>query len=145
MMKTLSIYLMLILAAITGCDNEKVVDETSLPPQANEFIEAHFPDARISRVVRDRDDLLTSYDVILDNQVALEFDNKGECYSVDGTNDTKIPDSVIPLKVLEYVQTNYADHFITEWEKSKTTQEVKLSNRKELVFNLSGTFLRIDD
>lgn len=135
----------MIMLAIFGCDNEKVVNETSLPPQANEFIEAHFPGARISRVVRDRDDLLTSYDVILDNQVELEFDNKGECYSVDGTNDTKIPDSVVPLKVLEYVQTNYADQFITEWEKSKTTQEVKLSNRKELVFNLSGTFLRVDD
>ncbi len=144
-MKALSISLVMIMLAVFGCDNEKVVNETSLPPQANEFIEAHFPGARISRVVRDRDDLLTSYDVILDNQVELEFDNKGECYSVDGTNDAKIPDSVVPLKVLEYVQTNYPDQFITEWERSKTTQEVKLSNRKELVFNLSGTFLRVDD
>jgi hypothetical protein len=61
------------------------------------------------------------------------------------TNNTKIPDSVVPLKVLEYVQANYKEHFITEWKKSKTTQEIKLSNRKELVFNLSGTFLRVDD
>ncbi|CAG5073068.1 hypothetical protein DYBT9623_04592 [Dyadobacter sp. CECT 9623] len=144
-MKALPIYFVMILLAVTGCDNEKVVNETNLPAQATEFIEAHFPDAGIARVVRDRDDLLTSYDVILDNQVELEFDRQGECYSVDAPGNERIPDSVVPLKVLEYVQDNYPDEVITEWEKSKTTQEVKLSNRKELVFNLSGTFLRIDD
>lgn len=145
MKNALSIYFVMILLAVSGCDNEKVVDETSLPPQASEFIEAHFPNAEVARVVRDRDDLLTSFDVILDNQVELEFDKKGECFSVDGNANEKLPDSVIPLKVLEYVQKNYADKFITDWEKNKTTQEVSLSDNTELVFNLSGTFLKIDD
>jgi len=145
MKKALSIYFVLILLAVSGCDNEKVVDETNLPPQASEFIEAHFPTAKISRVVRDRDDLQTSFDVILDNQVELEFDKDGECFSVDGNANDKLPDSVIPLIVLDYVQKNYLNEHITDWEKNKTTQEVSLSSNKELVFNLSGTFLRIDD
>ena len=145
MKKALSIYFVLILLAVSGCDNEKVVDETNLPSQASEFIEAHFPTAKISRVVRDRDDLQTSFDVILDNQVELEFDKDGECFSVDGNANDKLPDSVIPLIVLDYVQKNYPNEHITDWEKNKTTQEVSLSNNKELVFNLSGTFLRIDD
>ncbi|MCF2494866.1 PepSY-like domain-containing protein [Dyadobacter chenhuakuii] len=145
MKKALSIYFVLILLAVTGCDNEKVVDETSLPPQASEFIEAHFPNAKVARVVRDRDELLTNFDVILDNQVELEFDKQGECFSVDGNANEKLPDSVIPLKILEYVQKNHADKYITDWEKNKTTQEVSLSDNKELIFNLSGTFLRIDD
>lgn len=144
-MKALSIYFLMILLAVSGCDNEKVVDETSLPPQATEFIEAHFPDASIARVVRDRDDLLTSFDVILDNRVELEFDKQGECFSVDGNANDKLPDSLIPLKILEYVQKNYPDQYITDWEKNKTIQEVSLSNNKELIFNLSGTFLRYDD
>ena len=144
-MKALSIYFLMILLAVYGCDNEKVVDETNLPPQATEFIEAHFPDASIARVVRDRDDLLTSFDVILDNRVELEFDKQGECFSVDGNANDKLPDSLIPLKILEYVQKNYPDQYITDWEKNKTIQEVSLSNNKELIFNLSGTFLRYDD
>jgi len=144
-MKALSIYFLMILLAVSGCDNEKVVDETNLPPQATEFIEAHFPDASIARVVRDRDDLLTSFDVILDNRVELEFDKQGECFSVDGNANDKLPDSLIPLKILEYVQKNYPDQYITDWEKNKTIQEVSLSNNKELIFNLSGTFLRYDD
>ena len=144
-MKALSIYFLMILLAVSGCDNEKVVDETNLPPQATEFIEAHFPDVSIARVVRDRDDLLTSFDVILDNRVELEFDKQGECFSVDGNANDKLPDSLIPLKILEYVQKNYPDQYITDWEKNKTIQEVSLSNNKELIFNLSGTFLRYDD
>jgi hypothetical protein len=133
------------LLALTSCENERLVEENSLPPQAREFIEAHFPDATIVRVVRDRDDLLTSYDVVLSNQVELEFDKNGECYSVDGNRDQPIPDSVIPMNVLDYIRTNYPNAFIREWEKSKTIQEVKLSTREELVFNLAGTFLRLDD
>src|SRR5690349_11002692 len=126
MKKALSIYFVIVLLAVSGCDNEKVVDETSLPPQASEFIEAHFPNAKVARVVRDRDDLLTSFDVILDNQVELEFDKQGECFSVDGNANEKLPDSLIPLKVLEYVQENHPDTYITDWEKNKTTQEVSL-------------------
>lgn len=144
-MKKLASFLAFLLFVATACDNEKVVDETDLPVNAKDFIEAHFPDANISQVVRDRDDLETSYDVILNNQVKLEFDKKGDCYSIETRNNEKLPDTVIPLKILEYVQQNYADTFITDWEKDKTDQEIRLSNRKELVFNLSGTFLRIDN
>jgi len=144
-MKKLASILAFLLFVATACDKDKVVDEADLPVNAKDFIEAHFPDARISQVVRDRDDLETSYDVILDNQVKLEFDKKGDCYSIESRTTEKLPDTVIPLKLLEYVQEHYPDEFITEWDKDRTDQEVRLSNRKELVFNLSGTFLRIDD
>jgi hypothetical protein len=144
-MKKLASILAILLFVATACDDEKVVDETKLPVNAQDFIEAHFPDARISQVVRDRDDLETSYEVILDNQVKLEFDKKGDCYSIESRRTEKLPDTVIPLKVLEYVQDHYPDAFITDWEKDKTDQEIRLSNNKELIFNLAGTFLRIDD
>lgn len=144
-MKKLALFLAFLLFVATACDKEKVVDEADLPVNAKDYIEAHFPSARISQVVRDRDDLETSYDVILDNQVKLEFDKKGEVYSIESRRTEKLPDTVIPLKVLEYVQKNYPDAFITDWEKDRTDQEIRLSNNKELVFNLAGTFLRIDD
>lgn len=144
-MKKLASILAILLFVATACDNEKVVDETKLPVNAQDYIEARFPTARITQVVRDREDLETSYDVILDNQVKLEFDKQGDCYSIESRHTEKLPDTVIPLKVLEYVQEHYPDAFITDWEKDKTDQEVRLSDNKELVFNLAGTFLRIDD
>nr|WP_295921636.1 PepSY-like domain-containing protein [uncultured Dyadobacter sp.] len=144
-MKKLALFLTFLLFVVTACDKEKVVDEADLPVNARDYIEAHFPGSRISQVVKDRDDLETSYDVILDNQVKLEFDKKGEVYSIESRRIEKLPDTVIPLKVLEYVQKNYPDAFITDWDKDRTDQEIRLSNNKELVFNLAGTFLRIDD
>ena len=145
MKNTLLTMLALSLFVIAGCENEKVVSETSLPATAREFVEAHFPSAVIQQVVKDKDDLSISYDVILDNQIRLEFDKDGDCYDIEGNSKSKLPDTVIPLKVLEYVQKTYPDSFISAWEKDKTDQEVKLSNNIELVFNLSGTFLRIDN
>jgi hypothetical protein len=133
------------LLLLTGCDKEKVVNENDMPSGAREFVEAHFPSAKVQQVVKERDDLEVTYDVILDNQVKLTFDKSGNCYDAESPASLKLPDSVIPLKVLEYVQANYPDHFIVEWEKDKTDQEVKLSNRVELKFNLSGGFLRIDN
>lgn len=137
--------LTLSLLLMTGCDNDKVINETQLPGNAKEYVEAHFPAASIKQVVKERDDLETTYDVILDNQVKLAFDKSGECYDAESPRTLKLPDTVIPLKVLDYVKTNYPDDFIIEWEKDKTDQEVKLSGRIELIFNLSGTFLRIDN
>jgi len=137
--------LVISLLFLTGCDKEKVVNETELPSGAREFVEAHFATANIQQIIKERDDLQTTYDVILDNQVKLSFDKNGDCYDAESPRALKLPDSMIPSKVLEYVQANYADHFIIEWEKDKTDQEVKLSNQVELVFNLSGTFLRIDN
>ena len=137
--------LALSLLLMTGCDNDKVINETQLPGGAREYVEAHFPATSIKQVVKERDDLETTYDVILDNQVKLAFDKSGECYDAESPRTLKLPDTVIPLKVLEYVKTNYPDDFIVEWEKDKTDQEVKLSSRIELIFNLSGTFLRIDN
>jgi hypothetical protein len=137
--------LALSLLLLTGCDKDKVVNETELPGGAKEFVEAHFATANIQQVVKERDDLQTTYDVVLDNQVKLSFDKNGDCYDAESPATLKLPDSMIPSKVLDYVKANYPDHFIIEWEKDKTDQEVKLSNRVELVFNLSGTFLRIDN
>ncbi|HEV7380628.1 MAG TPA: PepSY-like domain-containing protein [Dyadobacter sp.] len=133
------------LILLTGCDKEKVVNENEMPGGAREYVETHFPTANVQQVVKERDDLEVTYDVILDNQVKLTFDKNGDCYDAESPLSLKLPDSVVPANVLEYVKANYADHFIVEWEKNKTDQEVKLSNRVELKFNLSGGFLRIDD
>lgn len=133
------------LLVLMSCNDEKVVKDTELPGQAKEFIEAHFASAKVKHVVKDRDDLEVTYEVTLDNQVKLSFKKDGECYDAESPRALKLPDSILPLKVLDYVKANYGNDYIVEWEKDKTDQEVKLSNGTELIFNLSGTFLRVDN
>ena len=58
--------------------------------------------------------------------------------------ENRMPESVIPAKILEYTAANYPANFIIEWDKDKRDQSVELNNGIYLVFSLAGDFLRID-
>ncbi|MEC3878097.1 PepSY-like domain-containing protein [Parapedobacter sp. 10938] len=130
------------LMAFTACDKESVIAADGLPKDAQLFISQHFPDHDIIQVVKERDDLKTSYDVYLSDGFNLDFDKKGNIISVEGAS--KLPDSVVPEKILAYVQANYPDYFIRDWELDDRGQEVTLSNGMDLKFDKDGNFLRID-
>lgn len=139
-------YLMVLLSAvsvlITACDKEKIVSADGLPSKAQAYIAQHFPEHEILQVVKERDDLKTSYDVYLSEGYNLDFDKNGNIVGVEGSKG--LPDSVIPANLLTYVNTHYADYFIVDWELDDRGQEVKLSNGMELQFDKNGNFLRID-
>jgi len=126
----------------TACDKTRVVGEDDLPKEARLYVTQHFPSYEVLQVVKERDDLKTSYEVHLSEGYQLEFSKKGGIRSVEGIN--QLPDSVIPVAVLEYVGTNYPDNVIIDWELDDREQEVKLNNGLELKFDKNGRFLRID-
>ena len=140
------INLMAILATVfvvfAACDKESIVSADGLPKDAQLYITQHFPEHEILQVVKERDDLKTSFDVYLSEGYKLEFNKSGKVLGVEGNN--RLPDSVIPSKILAYVNDNYPEHFIIDWELDDRGQEVKLSNRLELKFDKNGNFLRID-
>lgn len=135
-----SVAVMLIMFA--ACDKESVIAADGLPKDAQLFIAQHFPDQEIIQVVKERDDLKTGYDVYLSDGFNLDFDKKGNIIGVEGTS--KLPDSVVPTKILAYVQANYPDSFIRDWELDDRGQEVTLSNGMDLKFDKEGNFIRID-
>lgn len=128
---------------LTSCDKEKVLLPEKFPTEITEFVTQHFPDHNILQVTKDYDDLTLTYDVILTDRVALEFDRKKRIKDID--SDSKLPDSVIPLTILNYVNQNYPENFITDWELEDRHQQVELNNGLGLEFNMNGVFLRIDD
>jgi len=130
------------LIMFTACDKESVIAADGLPKDAQLFIAQHFPDQEIIQVVKERDDLKTGYDVYLSDGFNLDFDKKGNIIGVEGTS--KLPDSVVPTKILAYVQANYPDSFIRDWELDDRGQEVTLSNGMDLKFDKEGNFIRID-
>lgn len=130
------------LVSFTACDKERVIETDELPSNARTYIALHFPDYEIIQVVKERDDLKTTYQVFLDEGFELDFDKKGVITSVEGTN--KLPDSVIPDRILAYVNVTYPDDFVVGWELDGAGQEIKLSNRMELKFDKDDNFLRID-
>lgn len=130
------------LVMFTACDKESIVSADGLPKSAQLFITQHFPNHEVLQVVKERDDLKTTYDVYLSDGFNLDFDKNGKILGVEGTS--KLPDSVVPEKILAYVQANYPDYFIRDWELDDRGQEVALSNGMDLKFDKNGNFLRID-
>ena len=126
---------------LVACDKEKVVHNDDLPANASGFITTHYSGKEILQVVKELDNLKTYYHVYLNNGTKLDFSRQGNIKKVEGTEE--IPDTVIPLLVLNYVDTNYPAAFIRGWDLDDTNQEIKLSTDVELEFDKNGNFLRV--
>ncbi|MDR1878227.1 MAG: PepSY-like domain-containing protein [Bacteroidales bacterium] len=131
------------LILMTACSQETIIPQEALPLEITTYISTHFPDYSILQSVKDRDDFVLTYDIILSDGISLEFNRKNEIIDIDG--HSKLPDSVIPEKILLYVKTNYPSSIITDWELDDRNQQVQLDNGLDIEFTMSGDFVRIDD
>ena len=87
--------------------------------------------------------VITSYDVVLNGDVKIEFNRSGEWTSVD-CDRGQVPDSVLPKTILDYVTTKFTKSYVVEIERNMMGYDVKLNNDLELDFNKEGKFLRVD-
>ena len=127
---------------LVSCDKEEAILTDELPANVLGFVEAHYDGKTILHVVKELDNLKTYYHVYLDNGTKLDFNRHGGIMKIEGLE--KIPDTIIPQLILDYVQANYASEFIRGWEVEDATQDVKLSNDIDLEFDENGNFLRIN-
>jgi hypothetical protein len=129
--------------SLSSCEKEEIMPSSELPNEITSYISKHFPNNTIKQVVKDRDGLTKTYDILLSENISLEFNRQKEIIDIDGV--AKLPDSVIPEKIREYVANNYPDNFITDWEIDGRNQQVELDSGLDLEFNMKGDFLRIDN
>lgn len=128
---------------LMSCEKETVLDvEIEVPSAVQSYISTHFPSAKIQRAVKEEERSEKELKVTLDNGVYLKFNGKNEI--VDIESKTALPQSVIPAKIWNYVEANYPNAFILEWELDGNTQDVDLNTGVQLEFNLNGDFIRID-
>lgn len=132
-----------LLLITVSCDSEKVLAASEIPSEINAFVGTHFPNNNIVQAIEDRDGLSKTYDVILSDNITLEFTGKREIKDID--SNSKLPDSVIPTQISSYVSENFPDNVITDWELDGNNQQVGLDNGMDLKFTMDGQFLRIDD
>lgn len=128
---------------LMSCEKKYILPLTDIPSEISNYVNTHFPDNPITQAIKDTDGLERTYDITLEGGFFLEFNRKKEVIDIEGLS--KLPDSVIPTKLLEYVTTNYPDNDIIGWELDDPDQQIKLENGLELEFNMNGDFLRIDN
>lgn len=143
-MKTRIVLLLIIVFSVNhfGCAQDKVLNLNEVPTEITSYVKQHFPERTILQAVKDKDDLSYTIEIVLDDATKLDFSKKNEVIEIE--SKTKLPDTVIPEKILIYVNTNYSNVFIKSWELDKKNQKVELNNGIDLKFSLSGDFLRID-
>ncbi len=128
---------------LISCEKEEISPLTDIPSEISNYVSTHFPENPIIQAIKDTDGFELTYDITLEGGLFLEFNRKKEVIDIEGL--TKLPDSVIPAKLLEYATTNYPDNYIIGWELDDRNQQIKLENGLELEFNMNGDFLRIDN
>lgn len=130
-------------AILQSCDKETIIPQTDLPSKIIEYTNEHFPSHTIIQSIKDMDGTTKTYDITLSEGISLEFNRKAEITQIDGLE--QLPNSVIPSSILDYVATNYAINYITDWEIDGKNQQIELNNGLDLEFNMNGEFLRIDN
>lgn len=127
---------------LQSCDDEKPINPNALPDAAEQFILANFPDASVSSVMKEYDDLSYQYDVYLSDGTAITFKKNGEWKDIEN-RISGVPTSAIPEKINSYIATNYAGFFVVSIERDRL-YDVELNNDLDLDFSLNGNFLRVD-
>lgn len=141
--KIISISILGAFLALSSCEKEKVVPAQEFPSEIETYVSSHFPSNKIIQVVEDQDGLSKTYDVILDGNINLEFNNKMEIIEIDANN--QLPESVIPDKIKTYVNENFPNNTITDWKIDDKNQEIKLDSGLEIKFTMEGDLIRIDN
>ncbi len=135
--------LLFAVALFSSCDKEEIISNDKLPIEISTYIDTHFPDNPIIQSMIERDDLTKTYEIILQGNFSLTFNRKKEIIDIEGV--TKLPDSVVPSKIRDYVSSNYPENFIIGWEIDGRNQQVELNNDLDLEFTMNGDFIRIDN
>ncbi len=145
-----NIFLALIAAMMifVSCDDEKDISYSDLPKQSQTFLEAHFRNIKVSRVVKDRDDGRNTWEVKLANGWEVDFRKNGEWDYID-CHSSPVPESIFILlpettKILNYCGENYPNAHIVEIDKESFGYDIELSNGTELKFNAQGDFSGVD-
>ena len=76
--------------------------------------------------------------------MADKFDKKGNWKEVSCRRMT-VPQAVVPVKIQEFVKSNYPEAKVLKIEKDRYEYEVKLSNFWELTFDLNFNLIDMDN
>lgn len=132
----------------TACDkDEQVIPNEQLPEAATAFVNEYFAGAKIISSIKDKEGSTHEYEVKLDNGVDIKFDNNGNWLDVEARNDTQaLPNTGFILSsIVSYVSQHYASAAINGIEKKPNGFDVELTNDMDLVFDVDGVFVRVDN
>jgi hypothetical protein len=144
-MKKIITLLAIITLSMTACaDRHQTVAYSEIPVQAQAFIEKYFKSSDVAYIERELENLHFEYNVYMKNGAEIEFDHQGNLKSID-CRVSAIPEGIVPEVIAHYVALHYPNHSIVEYVIGYRRITIELATGLELIFDLEGNFLGIDD
>ncbi|MEO5789252.1 PepSY-like domain-containing protein [Gelidibacter sp.] len=143
--KITKLWIVMILTSITfnvNAQNRKIPKE-QIPEKINTYIATYFPKNTVLKASFDDHPVYKKYEISLSDKVSLEFRPDYKIKEIK--SKSKLPDEVIPVKILEYVKSNYPNNVITDWELDDGNQKIELDNGLDIEFTLKGQFIRVEN
>ncbi len=141
-MKTLLLSAALFFSVLSAAAQEVPILQKELPSEARLFIKDYFK-SPFSRAMKEVGDRKISYDVTLEDNTEIEFDDAGRWTEVDGKGKA-IPTTFIQRTIVGYVKSNYSNQYIVKIERTDLNYEIELKSGIDLIFDPMGTFVKED-
>lgn len=144
-MKKMFVVMATLLLTLMACaDEHEMVKYSELPASAQSFIQKYYAASDVSYVELDREGFTKEYNVYLKNGVEMEFDAQGNLLSID-CGRMSVPEGIIPSLIVDYVNLHHPSERIVEYQVEYRRLKVGLSNDWELMFDVNGNFLTVDN
>lgn len=140
-------FLLLIAATLTfsaASAQDSKVTFNDLPADAINFVRQHFLVDHIASVWKDTDYNDEEYTVIFRDGLEIEFNGNGDWKELKARHG-KVPDHVVPEKILAHVSATFPFESIKEVSRNLTKKryEAELTNEQELKFDENFNFIGV--
>lgn len=135
-MKKTLITMSVILASVTTvlADNDRPVQISQLPQQAQTFLNSHFKGGKIAMVTAEREWLGQEYKVVFVNGDKIEFDSKGNWENIECKHST-VPKGAVPTAISKYLDETFPGSQVKEIDLDKRGYDVELTNGMDIKFD----------
>ena len=140
-------FLLLIAATLTfsaASAQDSKVTFNDLPADAINFVREHFLVDHIASVWKDTDYNDEEYTVIFRDGLEIEFNGNGDWKELKARHG-KVPDHVVPEKILAHVSATFPFESIKEVSRNLTKKryEAELTDEQELKFDENFNFIGV--
>ena len=134
-----------------SCNNDddtnttQTVELNTLPTEGKNFVTTYFSGIEIARIEKHSPAKVdgTMYEVDFVNRDEVDFDQNGTWLKVEAEGNRPIPTGFRVPSIVSYFKMNYPSLEMHQIERKYDGFEVELTNDLDLIFNLTGEFIRI--
>lgn len=131
--------------ATVASARDTYVRNVSVLPQAAQTILSNNFKSKVSVIKIDKEiGRVSDYEVILTDGSEITFDRNGNWKEIEVGLKSKVPSSLIPKGISDYVNKNMRGQKIVGIEKERSGYDVELSNGIDMKFDKAGRFVRYD-